>query len=162
MQGLTRHCQELKMCICPIQGTIQGAIKVSQVCLGSLLAYFVAKAEPKILRLVTGFRIILTDLKDKIFINFHYVTLMWLHCTFISFYQKFIARTVHFRTGRLTRNCFHRFLCLIGSTASYKTNADQDTFCGRDTDWWLPAWAKSPSNKQNGLYLTTSQSQSKV
>ena len=58
------------MCICPIQGTIQGAIKVSQVCLGSLIAYFVAKAEPKILRLVTGFRIILTDLKDKIFDQF--------------------------------------------------------------------------------------------
>ena len=53
-----------KMCVCQFQS----AIKVSQVCLGSLLAYFVgkAKAEPKILRLVTGFRI-LTDLKDKIF-----------------------------------------------------------------------------------------------
>ena len=57
-----------------------------------------------------------------------------VHCTFTYFCQKLDARTVYFRTGRLTRNCFHRFLCLIGSTASYKTNADQDTFCARDTD----------------------------
>ena len=72
MQGLTRHRQELKMtkmCVCQLQS----AIKVSQVCLGSLLAYFVGKAEPKILRLVTGFRI-LTDLKDKIFLS---IFIMW-------------------------------------------------------------------------------------
>ena len=54
-----------KMYVC----LLQSAIKVSQVCLGSLLAYFVGKAEPKILRLVTGFRI-LTDLKDKICYQF--------------------------------------------------------------------------------------------
>ena len=38
-------------------------------------------------------------------------------------------------TERLTQNSFHRFLCLIGSTAFYKENADQECFClSRFTD----------------------------
>ena len=43
-------------------------------------------------------------------------------------------KTVYIRIGRLKRNCFHGFLCLIGSTAFYKTNADQETFCPSHTD----------------------------